>query len=106
MGLTGPVLTAAFAILAAIGVIQVLAGWLAVVRTIGRPTDGPSASPEPITILKPLHGQEPLLAEALATLCEQDYPAGYQIVCGVGDTTDAAIPVVYALKEKYPDRDI
>ena len=99
-------MAAAFATLSAIGVLQVLAGWFAVVWMIGRPIGKPSVSQQPITVLKPLHGQEPLLAEALATLCEQDYPAGYQIVCGVGDTADAAIPVVRALQDRYPDCDI
>jgi ceramide glucosyltransferase len=104
--LTETVVTAAFAMLSAIGVLQVLAGWFAVRRMIGPPPGVPSARPEPITVLKPLHGQEPLLAEALATLCEQDYPATYQIVFGVGDTEDAAIPVVRALRHRYPNRDI
>jgi ceramide glucosyltransferase len=60
----------------------------------------------PITVLKPLHGEEPLLTEALATLCEQDYPAGFQIVCGVNDEADTAIPVVRALQARYPRHDI
>ncbi len=60
----------------------------------------------PITVLKPLHGQEPLLAEALATLCEQDYPAAYQIVCGVNEEADAAIAIVSALQTRYPNRQI
>jgi ceramide glucosyltransferase len=106
VGLTETVLTDAVATLSAIGVLQILAGWFFVVR-MTRPTDDErSFSPEPITILKPLRGQEPLLAEALTTLCEQDYPAGYQIVCGVGDGDDAAVPVVNALRERYPNRDI
>ena len=37
---------------------------------------------QPVTILKPLHGAEPLLEQALATVCAQDYPT-FQIVFGV-----------------------
>ena len=38
----------------------------------------------PVTVLKPLHGDEPLLEEALASVCQQDYPA-WQVVFGVQD---------------------
>ena len=65
-----------------------------------------NGGPFPITVLKPLHGDEPLLAKALTTLCEQDYPPGFQIVFGVGDARDTAIPVVHALQARYPDLDI
>jgi ceramide glucosyltransferase len=106
VGLTETVLTDAVATLSAIGVLQILAGWGFVVRMVHQPDAEPSFSPGPITVLKPLHGQEPLLAEALATLCEQDYPAGYQIVFGVGDAGDTAVPVVHALQDRYPNRDI
>jgi ceramide glucosyltransferase len=99
------VLTGAFATLSAIGVLQVVAGWVAVVRFVQSKPSAPVRS-GPITVLKPLHGQEPLLAEALATLCEQDYPAGYQIVFGVQDHTDGAVPVVRALQARYPGRDM
>ena len=43
---------------------------------------GSRPRPPPITVLKPLHGDEPLLEQALASVCAQDYPA-FQIVFGV-----------------------
>lgn len=97
--------TAGLALLAVAGAAQALAGWFAVVHFTLQHRDAANRSP-PMTILKPLHGQEPLLAEALATLCEQDYPADFQIVFGVNDPADTAIPVVRALRARYPDRDI
>jgi ceramide glucosyltransferase len=59
----------------------------------------------PISVLKPLHGAEPMLEQALRSFVEQDYPA-YQIVFGVQHEDDAAIEVVHALQAHYPDRDL
>jgi ceramide glucosyltransferase len=56
-------------------------------------------------VLKPLHGDEPLLEQALTTLCTQDY-ADYQLVFGVQDPADTAIPVVERLRAAFPARDI
>jgi ceramide glucosyltransferase len=92
------------AILSVIGIAQTIAGWLAVVRFTERPFISPLAEP-PITVLKPLHGDEPLLEQALTTLCLQDY-SDYQIVFGVQDATDSAIPVVQRLRAAFPGRDI
>jgi ceramide glucosyltransferase len=97
--------TGAFAALAGIGAAQSLAGWLTVVRFIHAMRNETDFRP-PITVLKPLHGEEPMLAEALATLCEQSYPAEFQVVFGVSDEADTAIPVVRALQARYPARDL
>jgi len=94
-----------FAALSAIGAFQVLAGWVVAVR-FTRQTAGRAEGTMPITVLKPLHGQEPMLEQALATLCAQDYPPGFQIVCGVGDATDTAITAVRALQARYPNHDL
>ena len=62
---------AASAVLAGIttaGVAQSLGGWLAVNQFARRLPAARSARP-PITMLKPLHGDEPLLEEALASFC-------------------------------------
>ena len=58
-----------------------------------------------VTVLKPLHGDEPLLEEALSTVCRQDYPE-FQIVFGVQDITDRAVAVVHRLQKRFPDVDI
>ena len=92
------------AILSVIGIGQTIAGWVAVVRFTKRPSIPPLAEP-PITVLKPLHGDEPLLEQALTTLCVQRYPE-YQIVFGVQDAADSAIPVVERLRAAFPGRDI
>ncbi|MBV9828342.1 MAG: bacteriohopanetetrol glucosamine biosynthesis glycosyltransferase HpnI [Alphaproteobacteria bacterium] len=59
----------------------------------------------PVTILKPLYGAEPGLFENLASFGEQDYPE-YQIVFGVRDRTDAAIPIARRLMDEKPHSDI
>ncbi len=55
----------------------------------------------PITILKPLHGAEPLLEEALASFCAQDYPE-FQIVFGLQDPADPALDVLARLRLRFP----
>jgi len=57
-----------------------------------------------VTILKPLHGDEPGLFDNLATFCAQDYPGPVQIVFGVQDPADPAAAVVRRLMAAYPDR--
>jgi ceramide glucosyltransferase len=52
-----------------------------------------SALRPPITILKPVHGLEAGLEENLRTFCVQDYPE-YQVVLGVLDPADPALPVL------------
>ena len=59
----------------------------------------------PITILKPLHGDEPLLEEALASFCAQDYPR-FQIVFGLQDPSDPALHVLRRLRARFPQVDI
>ncbi|MCE2564993.1 bacteriohopanetetrol glucosamine biosynthesis glycosyltransferase HpnI [Komagataeibacter sp. FNDCF1] len=59
----------------------------------------------PVSVLKPLHGDEPLLEEALESFCTQDYPH-VQIVFGVQADDDAAIPIVRRLIERHPDLDM
>ena len=57
-----------------------------------------------VTILKPLHGDEPGLFECLASFCRQDYDGEVQIVFGVSDPRDPAIAVVERLRAAYPEK--
>ena len=59
----------------------------------------------PATILVPLHGEDFRAYECYAALCLQKY-GNYQIVFGVSDERDAAAPIVRALIEDFPDREI
>lgn len=71
-----------------------------------RPGHGPAPGfRPPLTILKPLCGAELGLYERLRALCLQPYDE-LQIVFGVADPGDAALPVVRRLMAEFPDRDI
>lgn len=94
-------LVALFSIL---GMVQCVAGWLAVRRFAVPPSSKPSAYP-PITILKPLYGTEPLLEEALTSCFTQNYP-DFQIVFGLHHSTDPALAVVERLKLKFPKTEV
>jgi ceramide glucosyltransferase len=59
-----------------------------------------------VTLLKPLHGDEPLLAENLATFLDSAYAGPVQLVCGVGDPGDSAVGAVEALRSTHPAADI
>jgi ceramide glucosyltransferase len=59
----------------------------------------------PVSILKPLKGDEPLLEAALASFCTQSYPE-FQLVFGVQERNDPAIAVVERLRTLFPRLDI
>jgi len=94
--------------LAAAAMIYTLAAMLALLamrlrrrpRTRARPRGAP-----PVTILKPLCGEEHELYECLRSFCDQDYP-NFQIVFGVSDAADPAIAIVERLQREFPAIDL
>jgi ceramide glucosyltransferase len=74
-------------------------------RFFRRPAAEPESFP-PVTIVKPLHGNEWALSVNLASFCAQDYPGGMQFVFGVQDPDDPALSVLDALRRAYPEADI
>src|SRR5271166_6655562 len=58
-----------------------------------------------VSVLKPLHGTEPLLEAALASTCAQDFPT-FQVVFGAGRADDPALAVVERLRQRFPAVDI
>lgn len=91
-------------ILAMAGLLQVGAGWLELKRFFSSHAQ-PLLTYPPLTVLKPLHGDEPLLEEALASFCLQNY-GQMQIVFGLQDPTDPALSVVKKLIARFPSVDI
>lgn len=65
-------------------------------RFMGRARAVASESPA-VTLLKPLHGAEPRMAENLASFLAQDYAGPVQMVCGVNEPGDTALPVARSL---------
>jgi ceramide glucosyltransferase len=77
---------------------------IAAVRFAGCPL--PMGAEQPaVSLLKPLHGEEPGLYENLRSFVEQDYP-GVQLVLGVNDAKDGALPVANALIRDMTAADI
>ena len=61
----------------------------------------PQSALPPVTVLKPVHGLEPRLAENLASFFEQDYP-DFEVVVGARDESNAALKVAREVCAKYP----
>ena len=66
------------------------------------PSLPPASGLPPVTVLKPLYGDEPRLAANLESFVRQDYPGAFDIVFGVQRPDDPAIPVVERLIAAYP----
>jgi ceramide glucosyltransferase len=93
------------AVLAGIGLAEALVVSRLVAAFARRPPGADPVVRPPVTVLKPLHGDEPLLEAALTTLCRQHYPS-YQIVFGVQDAADPAVRVVRRLQARFPEIDV
>lgn len=94
----------AFSGLGAIGTLYMLAAAGTAGRYRAR-TLGRGEAPA-VTLLKPLHGDEPALAANLAGFLQQDYGGAVQMICGVQRADDPAIATVHALQAAFPDADI
>jgi ceramide glucosyltransferase len=91
-------------VLTVFGAVQAVAGLLAVRAFSSRPPCRAVARP-PVTILKPVCGDEPLLEEAIASFCSQHYPA-FQLVIGAQDPNDPALVTARRLQARFPACDI
>lgn len=70
-------------------------------RFFARSVPAPASFP-PITLVKPLNGDEWNLDGQLASFFEQDYPGPVQMLFGVHDASDVALNTVDALRKRYP----
>ena len=97
-------LTLVIAIVLIPGWVYLLAEVVAAVSFARRRLPIPPERP-PISVLKPLHGEEPGLYENLRSFVEQDYPT-VQIVLGANNANDGALPVADALIRDIPAAEI
>lgn len=86
------------------GCLYLVLAALAVRRFAGAPAE-PSTAPVPVTVLKPLHGEDAQLYNNLRSFCAQTHPC-FQVIFGVRDPADPAIAVARRLIAEFPDRDL
>lgn len=87
-----------------VGILQALCGLVVLWRFL-RGADAPAPNLPPVTVLKPLCGDEPGLEDALTSFCAQDYPE-MQIVFGAHDAADPALAVARRVQARHPACDI
>lgn len=92
--------------LALLGSLYMILAAVLVNRFARRPRATAGADAPSVTILKPLHGDEPGLFENLASFCLQRYPGPVQVVFGIQNRADPAGAVVQRLQEVFPDKAI
>lgn len=61
--------------------------------------------PPGVSILKPICGNDPELLDNLRSFCTQDYPE-FQIILGIRDHDDPALPIIEQLVAEHPGQDI
>jgi ceramide glucosyltransferase len=98
LGMILSVVAAAYALMAALATV------LAAARSQRAAARRPAALP-PVTVLKPLCGDEPGLYERLCSICAQDYPH-FQIIFGLHGPADEALPVARRVQQQFAALDI
>ncbi len=83
------------------GCVYLFAANIVVARSVRKSARPPSESAPAVTVLKPLHGDEPGLLENLTSFCTQDYSGQLQIIFGVEGPNDGAVPVVRCIQKNY-----
>lgn len=91
--------------IAAIASLGYTAAAIAASAHFGRRGREISADLPPVTLLVPLRGAEPLLEENLRAFAGQNYPE-LQLVLGVAQADDAALPIARRVAAAFPQRRI
>lgn len=88
---------------AAVAVVTTLVGLVAVFWVTRRRAALPDHTP-PVSIFKPLKGEDEGLESNLRSFFQLDYPV-YQLIFGVADAADPAVAVVRRLMAEFPLQD-
>jgi ceramide glucosyltransferase len=94
------------ALIAVAGCGFLIAATILVARAPLSPARPRTLAAPSVTVLKPLHGDEPGLLDNLGSFCSQDYPGPIQVVFGVHDPGDGAVAVVGQLQKTQAARDL
>ena len=85
---------------------QLLALFAALRFGLAQRTTRPDGSVHPgVSVLKPVRGLDPNTYPAFVSQANQDYPQ-FEILFGVRDSTDPAIPEIHRLQRQFPQVDI
>lgn len=84
-----------------VGCVYLATAAAVVLRFVRRPASAASVL-HPVSVMKPLCGRDPGLLENLLSFADLAH-SGFEIVCGVQDPKDTAIPVVERLKRERPN---
>ncbi len=93
--------------------LLIAAGWiywltaLILVYDFFRPRTAvePSGFAPAVSILKPVRGLDYQSYENFVSFCRQDYPQ-YEIIFGVADISDPAVPLIQRLQRDFPEQEI
>jgi ceramide glucosyltransferase len=92
-------------VLAATPLAYYIAATLAAFRFFSREPARPPDSTPPVSLLKPVHGVDFGSYENFASFCRQEY-ADYEILFGVGNDADPALPLIQRVIAEFPHRRI
>ncbi len=88
-------------ILCAASACYYLTSIVAAERFFSAPLPNQPGEFSPVSILVPLCGADSHAYQNYACLCRQDYPQ-FEIVFGVGDSSDSSLPVIAKLRDDFP----